>query len=161
MSNLTSRTWWRDAGLRALNTAIQAGVPYLGATVIADVPWITALLAAGLAAVLSLATSIAGLPEASGVNLPWWLAATERVTKTFAQALAAGLVATGAAANTGDGPRVVERRPILRVSVAGEPADVALVDVVTTAQSWLGARAIWDPAAMRLSSSPTSAARPS
>jgi len=27
-----------------------------------------------------------------GVNLPWWLAAVERVVKTFAQALVAGFV---------------------------------------------------------------------
>jgi predicted polyphosphate/ATP-dependent NAD kinase len=63
--------------------------------------------------------------------------------------LAAGLVATGAAANTGDGPRVTERRPVLRVAVDGEPRDIALVDVVTTAQSWVGARAVWNPAQLR------------
>ncbi|HEU5432664.1 MAG TPA: NAD(+)/NADH kinase, partial [Thermomicrobiales bacterium] len=63
--------------------------------------------------------------------------------------LAAGFVATGIAMNGGDGPRVVERRPVLRVAVDGEPRDIALVDVVTTVQSWVGARAIWDPAQMR------------
>lgn len=92
MTNLTSARWWRDAGLRALHTAIAVAVPYLGATLIADVPWLTIILAGGLAAVLSLATSLAGLPEVEGVDLPWWLAAVERVVKTFAQSLAAGLV---------------------------------------------------------------------
>jgi len=92
MTNLTSARWWRDAGLRALYTAIAVAVPYLGATLIADVPWLTVLLAGGLAVILSLATSLAGLPEVEGVDLPWWLAAAERVVKTFAQSLAAGLV---------------------------------------------------------------------
>ena len=92
MTNLTSARWWRDASLRALHTTIAVAVPYLGATLIADVPWLTIILAGGLAAILSLATSLAGLPEVEGVDLPWWLAAVERVVKTFAQSLAAGLV---------------------------------------------------------------------
>ncbi|MDN3309544.1 holin [Microbacterium oryzae] len=91
-TNLTSAAWWRDAGLRALYTAIAVAIPYLGATLVADVPWFAALSAALLGAIFSLATSLAGLPESAGVDLPWWLAAIERVVKTFAQSLAAGLV---------------------------------------------------------------------
>lgn len=89
---LLSSTWWKDASLRALYTAVAIAIPYLGAALLADVPWLTMALAAGLGFIASLATSLAGLPEASGVDLPWWLAATERVVKTFAQALAAGFV---------------------------------------------------------------------
>ncbi|WP_221585538.1 holin [Microbacterium sp. G2-8] len=93
-NRITSATWWRAAGLRALYTAIAVVIPYLGATVIADISWLVALSAAAVGAIASLATSLAGLPESDGVELPWWLAALERVGKTFGQALAAGL--TGA-----------------------------------------------------------------
>jgi hypothetical protein len=55
--------------------------------------------------------------------------------------LAAGLVAVGAA---GDG--VVRRWPRLDVALDGEVVDLALIDVVTTGQAWVGARALWDPA---------------
>lgn len=92
MSNLLNPTWWKDATLRALYTAIAIAVPYLGAALLTDVPWLTLALASTLGFVASLATSLAGLPEASGVDLPWWLAALERVVKTFCQALAAGFV---------------------------------------------------------------------
>ncbi|HET7092636.1 MAG TPA: hypothetical protein VFI22_04135, partial [Thermomicrobiales bacterium] len=63
--------------------------------------------------------------------------------------LAAGFVATGVATADVDRPRVIERRAVLRVAVDGAPRDIALVDVVTTAQSWVGARAIWDARQMR------------
>lgn len=92
MSKLTDRTWWKAALLRALYTAIAIVLPYLGGALLADVPWITATSAAALGFLASLATSLAGLPEAEGTNLPWWLAAVERVAKTFAQALAAGFL---------------------------------------------------------------------
>ncbi|MDR6142026.1 hypothetical protein QE375_001580 [Microbacterium foliorum] len=92
LSNLTNRTWWRSAGLRALYTAIAIGLPYVGGALIAEIDWLTAASAAGLGFLASIATSLAGLPEAEGVDLPWWLAALERVAKTFAQALAAGFL---------------------------------------------------------------------
>lgn len=89
---LTNRAWWRSAGLRALYTAIAIGLPYVGGALIAEIDWLTAVSAAGLGFVASLVTSLAGLPEAEGIDLPWWLAAAERVVKTFAQALAAGFI---------------------------------------------------------------------
>lgn len=92
LSLLTNRAWWRSAGLRALYTAIAIGLPYVGGALIADIAWLTAASAAGLGFLASLATSLAGLPETEGVDLPWWLAAVERVVKTFAQALAAGFL---------------------------------------------------------------------
>lgn len=90
--NLLSWEWWRAALIRALYTAIAIALPYLGGSLISEVPWLAAGLAAALGAVASLVTSLAGLPEAVGVDLPWWLAALERVAKTFGQALGAGLV---------------------------------------------------------------------
>lgn len=94
LSLLTSRAWWRSAGLRALYTAIAIAIPYIAAVQLIDVPWMLALSAAAVGALLSIATSLFGLPESEGVDLPWWLAALERVAKTFAQSLAGGL--TGA-----------------------------------------------------------------
>lgn len=92
MTNLTNPLWWKDATLRAAYTAVAIAVPYVGGFLLTEIPWLTIILAAALGFIASLATSLAGIPEAVGVNLPWWLAATERVVKTFAQALAAGFV---------------------------------------------------------------------
>jgi hypothetical protein len=93
LSNLVNPVWWKDAALRALYSAVAIGLPYLGATqLVAEVSWLTVLSAGAIGFVASLATSLAGLPEVEGVDLPWWLAAVERVVKTFGQAIAAGLL---------------------------------------------------------------------
>ena len=63
--------------------------------------------------------------------------------------LAAGLVATGIARNRPGGPRVVRRMPRLDVVIDGTNRDLALIDVVTTRQSWIGSRALWDPDQIR------------
>jgi hypothetical protein len=94
MSKLTDPAWWKAALLRAVYTAIAIAIPYIAAVQFADVPWLMAASAATVGAILSFATSLFGLPESEGVDLPWWLAALERVAKTFGQSLAAGL--TGA-----------------------------------------------------------------
>lgn len=90
-TRLTSGAWWRDAAFRAVYTAVAIAVPYVGGSLIADIPWLTILSAAAVGFVASIATSLAGLPETVGVDLPWWLAALERTVKTFFQALAAGI----------------------------------------------------------------------
>ena len=62
---LTWRQWAKAAGIRAIKTFAQtllATIP-VGIT-IAEVDWMTCLGMAGLAAILSLLTSLAGLPEA-------------------------------------------------------------------------------------------------
>lgn len=64
MNNLTNSTWWKAAGVRALKTFCQTLIASAGcAVVLEDVNWLAALSAALLAAILSLLTSIAGLPE--------------------------------------------------------------------------------------------------
>jgi hypothetical protein len=63
--------------------------------------------------------------------------------------LAAGLVATGVATNGAGLPRVIRRAPRLEVQIDGVAADSALIDVVSSTQSWIGARALWEPAHLR------------
>ena len=67
MSNLTSKAWWAAAGTRAIKTAAQAAIGAIGASaaVIGQVNWEVVAGAAALAAVVSLLTSIEGLPEMS------------------------------------------------------------------------------------------------
>ena len=60
--------WAKAAGIRALKTCAQTFVATIGtAAVLQDVNWVMVLSASALAGVISLATSIAGLPE---VNVP-------------------------------------------------------------------------------------------
>jgi len=92
MTKLTDLAWWKAAALRGLYTAVAIALPYVGGALITDITWLTAASAAVLGFLASIATSLAGLPETEGVDLPWWLAAVERVVKTFAQALAAGFL---------------------------------------------------------------------
>ena len=59
-------TWAKAAAVRAVKTAAQTFVATIGtAAVLQDVNWVMVLSATGLAAVLALATSVAGLPEVS------------------------------------------------------------------------------------------------
>ena len=59
-----TKKWWKAAGIRAIKTIAQTAVAMIGTSVvIADVDWLMVVSASALAGVLSLLTSIAGLPE--------------------------------------------------------------------------------------------------
>ncbi|MBN1321408.1 MAG: hypothetical protein JXA87_11295 [Thermoleophilia bacterium] len=61
---ITSKLWWHAAGIRALKTFAQTAIATIGAAaLITDINWIAVVSASALAAVLSLLTSLAGLPE--------------------------------------------------------------------------------------------------
>ena len=56
--------WWRAAGIRAVKTICQAAIAMIGTSVVlSEVDWKVTVSAALLAGVLSLLTSVAGLPE--------------------------------------------------------------------------------------------------
>lgn len=62
-------TWFKAAGIRALKTFAQAAIALIPAGVtIEAIDWRVVLGTAALAAVLSLLTSIAGLPEVGGTG---------------------------------------------------------------------------------------------
>lgn len=62
--NLNSKEWWIAAGIRAIKTIAQTAIATIGvSTIMSDVNWMIVLSASALAGVLSLLTSIAGLPE--------------------------------------------------------------------------------------------------
>lgn len=64
MSNLYNKKWWIAAGVRALKTCAQTAVGVIGASVVmTEVDWIMVGSAAALAGIVSLLTSVAGLPE--------------------------------------------------------------------------------------------------
>lgn len=59
-----SRKWFKAAGIRAIKTVAQTAVATIGTCVVlTEVNWMQVASAAVLAGILSLLTSVAGLPE--------------------------------------------------------------------------------------------------
>lgn len=64
------RTWAKAAAIRAVKTVAQAAVAMIGtAVVVSDVDWRVVAGASVLAGILSILTSVAGLPEAPDVRI--------------------------------------------------------------------------------------------
>ena len=58
------KLWLKAAGIRAIKTVAQTAVATIGTSaVLGDVNWFAVASASALAGVLSLLTSVAGLPE--------------------------------------------------------------------------------------------------
>lgn len=59
-----SRKWWKYAGIRALKTVAQTAIATIGTSaLLTDVNWVAVLSASAMAGILSLLTSLAGIPE--------------------------------------------------------------------------------------------------
>lgn len=59
-----NKNWWKAAGVRAIKTVAQTAVATIGTTaVLSEVNWLAVASASVLAGLLSLLTSVAGLPE--------------------------------------------------------------------------------------------------
>ena len=66
MKKITNwKSWVKCAGVRAVKTVAQTAMSVIGVSaVLSDVNWIAVASASALSGVLSLLTSVAGLPEA-------------------------------------------------------------------------------------------------
>ena len=65
MKKIFTKQWLAAAGVRAVKTVAQTAVATIGTSAMLDeVNWIAVASAAALAGVLSVLTSVAGLPEA-------------------------------------------------------------------------------------------------
>ena len=68
MKNLSNKDWWLKAGIRALKTIAQTAIASIGtAAVMSEVNWAFVASASALAGVLSMLTSLAGIPEVDNV----------------------------------------------------------------------------------------------
>lgn len=64
MKNRDWKTWAKAAGIRAIKTIAQTAVATIGTSaVLGDVNWVMVASASALAGILSVLTSVAGIPE--------------------------------------------------------------------------------------------------
>ena len=64
MKNISNKDWWKAAGIRALKTVCQTAIATIGtAALVEQVNWVVVVSASALAGILSLLTSLAGIPE--------------------------------------------------------------------------------------------------
>lgn len=59
-----SKNWWKAAGIRAIKTFCQTAVSMLTVgQAMLDINWMHVISVSGVACIISLLTSVAGLPE--------------------------------------------------------------------------------------------------
>ena len=64
LSKIVTKDWIEAAGMRAIKTVAQTAIATIGTgAVLNDVDWVMVASASAVAGILSLLTSIAGLPE--------------------------------------------------------------------------------------------------
>ena len=62
--SVTSKKWLKAAGIRAIKTVAQTAIATIGTSALFDeVNWLAVVSASALAGILSLLTSVSGLPE--------------------------------------------------------------------------------------------------
>ena len=60
-----NKKWFKCAGIRAIKTVAQTAIATIGTSaVLSEVNWVMVLSSSVLAGILSLLTSVAGIPEA-------------------------------------------------------------------------------------------------
>jgi hypothetical protein len=63
------KTWLKAAGIRAIKTVAQTAIATIGTSaVIGDVNWVIVASSSALAGILSMLTSLAGLPEVTNTE---------------------------------------------------------------------------------------------
>ena len=81
-----TKEWVKAALIRAAKTFAQAAIGLIpAAAMLSGVDWLTVIGTAALAAVVSIFTSVAGLPEVNGEVYGFWKAAGYRALKTVFQ----------------------------------------------------------------------------
>lgn len=64
-----TRIWWKAAGIRAIRTVAQTAIGMIAVgAAMSDVDWLRVLSCAAVAGILSMLTSLAGLPEIQTVD---------------------------------------------------------------------------------------------
>lgn len=67
MKKVFTKEWFHAAGIRSIKTIAQTAIATIGvATAMGDVNWTAVVSASVLAGILSVLTSLAGLPEVDG-----------------------------------------------------------------------------------------------
>ena len=64
MSNLANKVWWNKALIRCIKTMAQSGIAVIGtSTIISQIDWKGVVSTVAVSGLLSLLTSLGGLPE--------------------------------------------------------------------------------------------------